>query len=162
MNYMKEGKIIYGGETLPESNYIAPTIITDVAVDSQMMEEEIFGPLLPIISFNSFEEAKAIIDRNPEPLAFYIFTGNKEKQERWLTKIPFGGGCVNNVSWHLTNFNLPFGGRGNSGIGAYHGKFSFEIFSHSKAIMKTPVWFDPSLKYPPYKGKLGLFKKVIR
>ena len=162
MNYMKEGKIIYGGETLPESNYIAPTIITDVAVDSQMMEEEIFGPLLPIISFNSFEEAKAIIDRNPEPLAFYIFTGNKEKQERWLTKIPFGGGCVNNVSWHLTNFNLPFGGRGNSGIGAYHGKFSFDIFSHSKAVMKTPVWFDPSIKYPPYKGKLGLFKKVIR
>jgi aldehyde dehydrogenase (NAD+) len=161
VGYLKEGRIAYGGEINAAENYIAPTIIEDVSIESAMMNEEIFGPVLPIISFRNFEEAKSIIDRNPDPLAFYIFT-RKEREEEWLEKISFGGGCVNNVSWHLTNFNLPFGGRGNSGTGAYHGKFSFDVFSHKKAVLKTPVWFDPSVKYPPYKGKLGLFKKVIR
>ena len=79
-----------------------------------------------------------------------------------MLEIPCGGGCINNASWHLTNHHLPFGGRGNSGIGAYHGKSSFDVFSHKKSIMKTPTWFDPAIKYPPFKGKLGIFKKVIR
>jgi aldehyde dehydrogenase (NAD+) len=116
------------------------------------MGEEIFGPVLPIISFQSFEEAKAIINRNPDPLAFYVFTNDKQKEKRWLTEISFGGGCVNNASWHLTNFNLPFGGRGNSGIGSYHGKYSFDVFTHKKAVMKTPTWFDPAIKYPRLKA----------
>ena len=80
----------------------------------------------------------------------------------WLEAVPSGGSCVNNSSWHLTNHYLPFGGRGNSGIGQYHGRNSFEVFSHRKAVMKTPTWFDPDIKYPPFKGKLWLFKKVIR
>jgi aldehyde dehydrogenase (NAD+) len=126
------------------------------------MGEEIFGPVLPILPFDTFEEAKAIIERNPNPLAFYVFTDEKQTEEQWLNTVSFGGGCVNNVSWHLTNFNLPFGGRGGSGIGAYHGKYSFDVFSHQKAVMKTPTWFDPAIKYPPFKGKLNLFKKVIR
>lgn len=162
IGYLKEGSIIYGGKHNASTNYIEPTLLQDVSLDMAVMQEEIFGPLLPIIAFNNFEEAKAIINCNPDPLAFYVFTQSSKKEAQWLQAIPFGGGCVNNASWHLTNFNLPFGGRGNSGIGAYHGKFSFDVFSHQKAVMKTPTWFDPAIKYPPLKGKLNFFKKIIR
>jgi aldehyde dehydrogenase (NAD+) len=126
------------------------------------MQEEIFGPILPILSFNTKQEALDIISKNKDPLACSIFAGNKENEKFWLKNIQFGGGCVNNASWHLTNHHLPFGGRGFSGIGNYHGKYSFETFSHKKAIMKTPTWFDPSVKYPPFKGKLKLFKWIIK
>jgi aldehyde dehydrogenase (NAD+) len=160
--YMSQGKLIYGGETDPGSLYISPTIIADAPLDASIMTEEIFGPLLPVFSFQSFEEARAIIEHNANPLAFYVFTQSSQKEAQWLEGISFGGGCVNNASWHLTNFNLPFGGRGNSGTGAYHGIYSFDIFSHKKAVMKTPTWFDPAIKYPPFKGKLKLFKKIIR
>ncbi len=162
INYLQQGKIVYGGKYNASTLFIEPTLIEETSLDVILMGEEIFGPVLPILSFNTFEEAKAIIDRNPNPLAFYIFTESSEKERQWLEKISFGGGCVNNASWHLTNFNLPFGGRGNSGIGAYHGKYSFDVFSHQKAVLKTPTWFDPKIKYPPFKGKLNLFKKVIR
>lgn len=160
--YIKQGKVLYGGKTEASTNYIEPTLLEDINIDSAIMGEEIFGPVLPIITYKTFEEAKAIIIRNPNPLAFYVFTNDKQKEEKWLSEISFGGGCVNNASWHLTNFNLPFGGRGNSGIGSYHGKYSFDVFSHKKAVMKTPTWFDPAIKYPPFKGKLNLFKKIIR
>jgi aldehyde dehydrogenase (NAD+) len=162
INYLQHGKIVYGGKHNASTLYIEPAIIVDVPIESTIMGEEIFGPVLPVLTFNSFEEARTIIERNPNPLAFYIFTENKEKEKEWIEKVAFGGGCVNNASWHLTNFNLPFGGRGNSGIGAYHGKYSFDVFSHQKAIMKTPTWFDPKIKYPPFKRKLNLFKKLIR
>lgn len=161
-NYLRQGKVIYGGRTKAESLFIEPTLIENIPDDATILSEEIFGPILPIIPFQSFDEAKQVINRNPDPLAFYVFTRSKEREKLWLEKISFGGGCINNASWHLTNFNLPFGGRGNSGIGAYHGRFTFNLFSHQKAVMKTPTWFDPSIKYPPYKGKLGLFKKIIR
>jgi aldehyde dehydrogenase (NAD+) len=158
--YLQSGKIIYGGRQDAATHYIEPTLLEDISLNGAVMGEEIFGPVLPILSFSSFEEAKAIIDLNPNPLAFYVFTQSREQEEKWLQNISFGGGCVNNASWHLTNFNLPFGGRGNSGIGSYHGKFSFDVFSHQKGIMKTPTWFDPNIKYPSFKGKLGLFKRV--
>jgi aldehyde dehydrogenase (NAD+) len=160
--YLKQGRIVYGGKYNASTSFIEPTLIEDVSVGSAIMGEEIFGPVLPILTFNSFEDAKSIIERNPNPLAFYIFTQSAEKEKQWIEKISFGGGCVNNASWQLTNFNLPFGGRGNSGIGAYHGKYSFDVFTHQKAIMKTPTWFDPKIKYPPFNGKLNLFKKLIR
>lgn len=162
VNYLQYGKIVFGGKYDASRLYIEPTIVEDAPLDSTIMQEEIFGPILPILSFNSFEEAKAIIERNANPLAFYIFTESREKEKQWIEKISFGGGCVNNASWHLTNFNLPFGGRGNSGIGAYHGKYSFNVFSHQKAVMKTPTWFDPKIKYPPFNGRLNVFKKLIR
>jgi aldehyde dehydrogenase (NAD+) len=127
-----------------------------------VMQDEIFGPIVPIIGFKDAAEAKAIIARQPNPLAFYVFTASSKKEKAWLEAVPFGGGCVNNASWHLTNHHLPFGGRGNSGIGAYHGRNSYEVFSHKKAVMKTPTWFDPNIKYPPFKGKLKLFKWVIK
>ena len=159
---LAQGKIMYGGRTNAKELYIEPTILDEVSTDSQVMQEEIFGPILPVLPFNDREEAKVIIDKHPDPLAFYVFTENSSKVQAWIRDIPFGGGCINNASWHLTNHHLPFGGRGNSGIGSYHGKNSFEVFTHKKAIMKTPTWFDPDIKYPPFKGKLGLFKKVIR
>jgi aldehyde dehydrogenase (NAD+) len=160
--YIQQGTVLHGGKYNAAIGYIEPTLLENVEINAAVMGEEIFGPLLPILPFETFEEAKQIVQRNENPLAFYIFTSSKEKEKRWLKELPFGGGCVNNASWHLTNFNLPFGGRGNSGIGAYHGKYSFNVFSHQKAVMKTPTWFDPAIKYPPFKGKLKWFKKLIR
>jgi len=160
--YLQEGTLLYGGRHHEATGYIEPTLIGAVSADSAVMGEEIFGPLLPLLQWERFEEAVALIRRNADPLAFYVFTQSSVDAERWIAAVPFGGGCVNNASWHLTNPNLPFGGRGNSGIGAYHGRHSFDTFSHRKSVMKTPTWFDPDLKYPPFKGKLKWFKKVIR
>ncbi len=160
--FLDEGTILHGGRNSEDKLYIEPTLVGDIAPDMAVMGEEIFGPVLPILAYETKEEALALIRRNPDPLAFYLFTNNKEEERWWIDALPFGGGCINNASWHLTNFNLPFGGRGNSGIGAYHGKFSFDLFSHAKSVMKTPTWFDPKMKYPPFKGKLGLFKKILR
>ena len=162
IKYFTDGKVIHGGKMDKNKLYIEPTLITDVSVDNAIMRDEIFGPILPIISFDTMDQALNIIAKNKNPLAFYIFTSTKEKEKKWLNAVAFGGGCVNNASWHLTNHNLPFGGRGFSGTGHYHGKYSFDTFSHKKAIMKTPTWFDPSIKYPPFKGKMKLFKWVIR
>jgi aldehyde dehydrogenase (NAD+) len=160
--YLKEGKILHGGRLNREQLYIEPTILEGVDLSSTVMKEEIFGPVLPIFSFQTKEEALVIIQMHPNPLAFYVFTENSNVEKEWLTAVPSGGACVNNASWHLTNHHLPFGGRGFSGTGAYHGKFSMNAFSHMKAVMKTPTWFDPAIKYPPLKGRLKLFKWIIR
>ncbi|ANH82517.1 aldehyde dehydrogenase [Niabella ginsenosidivorans] len=158
---MAEQEIIHGGEHNEEQLFIAPTIIDEPSMDAPVMKEEIFGPLLPVIGYETDEEITSCIRRNENPLAFYIFTGNKKEAERWLREIPFGGGCVNNAATHYLNKHLPFGGRGNSGTGHYHGKFSFETFSHVKGILKTTTWPDIPLAYPSLKGKLGTFKKII-
>jgi aldehyde dehydrogenase (NAD+) len=160
--YLSNSKIIFGGRMDKQNLFIEPTMLDNVSTNDAVMKDEIFGPVLPIISFKTKEEALNIIEQHPNPLAFYVFTSNKEKENDWLNSVAFGGGCVNNASWHLTNHHLPFGGRGFSGTGNYHGKYSFETFSHKKAVMKTPTWFDPNIKYPPFKGKLKLFKWVIR
>ena len=162
INYMNEGKIFHGGRHNRSILFIEPTVLTDISMDADVMNEEIFGPVLPVIGFHTAEEARKIIAMNPEPLSFYIYTSSRKKEKEWLDAVPAGGGCVNNSSWHFTNKFLPFGGRGNSGNGQYHGKYSFDTFSHRKSIMKTPTWFDPSIRYPPFKGKLRLFKWVIR
>lgn len=162
VNYLQDGTILYGGKTNINTLYIEPTLLDTVNINSAIMKEEIFGPVLPIIGFETMEEALKIINVNKNPLAFYLFTSSKTKEKIWLDMVAFGGGCINNASWHLTNHHLPFGGRGFSGTGQYHGKFSFDTFSHKKAVMKTPTWFDPAIKYPPFKGKLKLFKWVIR
>nr|WP_214448604.1 aldehyde dehydrogenase [Flavihumibacter rivuli] len=160
-SYLANGNILHGGSFDEDSLYLEPTLMEPYSLDVPVMQDEIFGPIPPIISFRTAEEARAIIARHPNPLAFYVYTSSSVKEEEWINAVPFGGGCVNNSSWHLTNHNLPFGGRGFSGTGAYHGKFSFDVFSHRKSVMKTPTWFDPAIKYPPFKGKLGLFKKVL-
>jgi len=160
--YLSNSKIIYGGRVDKQFLFIEPTVLDQVNLDDPVMKDEIFGPVLPIISFTRKEDALKIIEKHPNPLAFYVFTSSHAKEKAWLGSVAFGGGCVNNASWHLTNHHLPFGGRGFSGTGNYHGKYSFDTFSHKKAVMKTPTWFDPSIKYPPFKGKLKLFKWVIR
>ena len=158
---LDQGTILYGGKCDEQALYIQPTILTDVAPDSQLMREEIFGPLLPVFYYRTNEDAKALIARNPDPLAFYIYTRNRRSAEGWIRAVPSGGACINNCSWHLTNPHLPFGGRGASGTGRYHGHYSFETFSHKKAVMHTPLWFDPALRYPPVTGKLGLIRKLF-
>jgi aldehyde dehydrogenase (NAD+) len=162
VNYLQDGRILYGGRHERSKLYIEPTLMDQVSINSPVMTEEIFGPVLPVFSFETMDEALAIIERNKNPLSFYVFTSGNRKEKSWLGKLRFGGGCVNNASWHLTNHHLPFGGRGFSGTGRYHGKYSFDTFSHQKGILKTPTWFDPSIKYPPFKGKLNVFKWVIR
>lgn len=160
--YLNNGSIAFGGRADREALYISPTILLDVDLRSGVMQEEIFGPVLPVISFSSDEEVKEIISQHPDPLAFYLFTKSKEEEDKWLGTVAFGGGCVNNTALHFTNNRLPFGGRGNSGLGRYHGKYSFDTFTHQKAILKTPNWPDPAIKYPPFKGRLNLFKKIIK
>jgi len=161
-NYLANGKVVFGGRTDKQQLFIEPTLLDGVTMNDSVMKEEIFGPVLPVIPFKNKEDALKIIEQHPNPLAFYLFTGSSEKEKDWLNSVAFGGGCVNNASWHLTNHHLPFGGRGFSGTGNYHGRYSFDTFSHKKAIMKTPTWFDPAIKYPPLKGRLKLFKWVIR
>lgn len=162
VNYLSNGKLVFGGRNNREQLFIEPAVMVDVPLESPIMKDEIFGPVLPVIGFNNFDAAKKIIDANPNPLAFYIYTSSSSKEKQWLQSVAFGGGCVNNSSWHLTNHHLPFGGRGFSGTGNYHGKNSFDTFSHKKAVMKTPTWIDPAVKYPPFKGKLRLFKWIIK
>lgn len=160
-SYLSEGEIVYGGKSNREKLFIEPTIMTGVHADAKMMQDEIFGPILPILTYQSKEEALAIIQKNPNPLAFYVFTENKIDEQYWLTNVPSGGACVNNATMHITNHDLPFGGRGFSGTGGYHGKLSFDTFTHTKSVLKTPTWMDPNFKYPPYKGKAWLLKRLI-
>lgn len=161
VNYLNDGTIYHGGRYDRGQLYIEPTLLVDVALDSSIMQQEIFGPLLPILTYTNFEEAKAIIARNPNPLAFYVYTESRTQERAWLQQVPAGGACVNNSIFHLLNHHLPFGGRGTSGLGAYHGKYSFDTFSHQKSVLRTPTWPDPSIKYPPFAGKLNLLKKLI-
>jgi aldehyde dehydrogenase (NAD+) len=162
VEYLKDGNIVHGGRYSKEQLFIEPTLMDNVPLTAPVMQDEIFGPVLPVHTFNSMNEAKAIIEQHPNPLSFYVYTQSSKKEKEWIDAVPFGGGCINNSSWHLTNHHLPFGGRGFSGTGKYHGKYSFDTFSHAKAVMKTPTWFDPAVKYPPFKGKLRLFKWIIR
>jgi aldehyde dehydrogenase (NAD+) len=160
-SYLGDGEIVYGGKSNREKLFIEPTIMVGVQPDAKIMQDEIFGPILPILTYASKEEALAIIQKNPNPLAFYVFTENQADENYWLTNVPSGGACVNNATMHITNHELPFGGRGYSGTGGYHGKLSFDTFTHTKSVLKTPTWIDPSFKYPPYKGKGWLIKRLI-
>lgn len=162
LNYLSQGRIVYGGKSDRDKLYISPTLLEDVQLTDSVMTDEIFGPVLPIISFSNKQEVHDIIAKNPNPLSLYIFTNSAVKEKEWIENIPFGGGCVNNAAWHFTNHRLPFGGVGNSGIGFYHGKFSFEAFTRPKSVLKSPVWFDPKIKYPSFKGRLGLLKRLFR
>ena len=161
VGYLTQGNIICGGQHDKSKLFIAPALLDNVSLESSVMNEEIFGPILPIFSFTTTEEAMQIVQRNANPLALYLFTSSKNKEEEWMNAIPFGGGCINNADWHFTNHHLPFGGVGNSGIGAYHGKFTFDTFTRQKPVLKTPTWFDPTIKYPSFKGKMKLLKWLI-
>ncbi|MBL7741225.1 MAG: aldehyde dehydrogenase family protein [Chitinophagaceae bacterium] len=162
VSYLSQGNIVYGGEHDRSSLFIDPTVLDNVSLDAPVMNEEIFGPVLPVFTFRVQEEALGIIKRHPNPLSFYIFTSSRKREREWIEKVQFGNGCVNNAAWQFTNHHLPFGGIGQSGSGSYHGKKSFDVFTHKKAVMRTPAWFDPDLKYPPMKGKLKLLKFFLK
>ncbi len=147
--HLKSMEIYFGGKVDLKNRRMEPTLVLEPAGDSSLMQEEIFGPILPIIAYDFNEEAREIIEARPKPLAFYLFSSDKKNQAYW-EKLPYGGGAINNAIIHLANPNLPFGGIGNSGIGAYHGKFGFDTFSHPKALMKSGTWLDLKMKYPPY------------
>ncbi|HHJ50852.1 MAG TPA: aldehyde dehydrogenase [Phaeodactylibacter sp.] len=147
---MQNGKIVYGGRSWPEELYIEPTIIEGVSLQDPIMQEEIFGPLLPVLSWKSVEELKTIISHNPYPLAFYLFAKNRKLEKALIRDISFGGGCVNNTLVHVADPNVPFGGFQTSGLGNYHGKEGFETFSHKKSILKTSFWPDLPFLFPPY------------
>jgi aldehyde dehydrogenase (NAD+) len=159
--FLRETEAWYGGRTNPSELFIEPTIVVNPPPGATFLEEEIFGPILPVIGFRDRASALQVIRRHAEPLAFYVYTSSAEAEKFWLEQVPAGGTCINNSSWHLTNHHLPFGGRGPSGMGHYHGKYSFDTFSHLRAVLKTPTWFDPALKYPPFEGKLKWYKKFL-
>ncbi|MFC3757204.1 aldehyde dehydrogenase [Chryseobacterium tructae] len=157
-----QDKVYSGGTFDEEKRYIEPTIFHNIDWDAQIMQEEIFGPLLPVISFKNYNIALNAILELEKPLAAYLFTNNTEEKESFIQKLSFGGGCINDVVMHLSNDNLPFGGVGNSGIGNYHGKFGFEAFSHQKAILEKATWGEPNIKYPPYsEKKLSWIKRFL-
>jgi aldehyde dehydrogenase (NAD+) len=162
VKYLAESRVIFGGKHDRNKLFFAPTIVDQVSPESGVMKEEIFGPVLPLFTYSKMDEALELIGARPEPLAFYLFTRDAQKVKDWFHKVRFGGGCVNNTLWHLTNHHLPFGGIGHSGIGAYHGRHSFDRFTHPKPVMNSPTWFDPAIKYPPFEGKMKWFKKMIR
>jgi aldehyde dehydrogenase (NAD+) len=155
-------KIAFGGESYREDRFLAPTIIEDVQWDDKIMEDEIFGPLLPIIPYDDIEVAVRNILLKPKPLAFYLFTEDSIQKQQLIEKIPFGGGCVNDTVIHLANPHLPFGGIGTSGLGSYHGKKSFDTFTHEKSLFHQSTKMDVPLRYPPYKGKLRWLRLFIR
>jgi aldehyde dehydrogenase (NAD+) len=157
-----KNKIYFGGDFNEEKLYIEPTILTNINWQDEVMQEEIFGPILPVISFKNFNITLNEIVELEKPLAAYLFTNNSEEKENFTNKLSFGGGCINDVMMHLGNENLPFGGVGNSGIGNYHGKFGFETFSHQKAILEKATWGEPNIKYPPYEEKkLNWIRKFL-
>lgn len=153
------GRTVHGGTIDTDAHRGELTVIVDPDADAELMREEIFGPLLPIVSVDSLDDAIAHVQRGPKPLAVYVFSEDQEHQKRVLDEISNGGTVINHLAYHLLVNNLPFGGVGNSGTGAYHGKWGYETFSHRKAVLSKPTWFDPSLVYPPF-GKIK--EKIIR
>ena len=162
LKLIDQEKIFYGGNSDAAKRFIEPTIMQNVTWEDAVMQEEIFGPILPVLTFKNFNEALIQINKHEKPLSAYLFTGKSEEKKNFISKISFGGGCINDVAMHLSNEALPFGGVGNSGIGNYHGKFGFEAFSHQKGILDRATWGEPDLKYPPYsEKKLKWIKKLL-
>jgi aldehyde dehydrogenase (NAD+) len=161
-NLIESEKVFYGGNTDSDTRYIEPTIMTEVSWDDAVMQEEIFGPILPILPFDDLEGIIATLQRKSKPLALYLFSTDNENQKKVMRNLQFGGGCINDTVAHLGNTELPFGGIGNSGFGLYHGKASFDTFTHPKSIMKKSNWLDITLRYPPYEGKLKWLKKLSK
>jgi aldehyde dehydrogenase (NAD+) len=155
-------KIIFGGDIDSNQNYISPTLLEVSNWDSPIMKDEIFGPLLPILTFEKIEKVVEIINSKTHPLALYLFSNSKTNQDYVLSHTQFGGGAINDTIMHLVGSYLPFGGVGSSGMGSYHGKASFDTFTHEKSILKKSFWPDLKLRYPPYKNKLKTIKKLLK
>ena len=158
---LDSGEIVAGGQSDRATRFIAPTVLDNVEWDAPIMQDEIFGPVLPVLEYENVEDAIALINSKPKPLALYLFTQNKALEAKVLSSTSSGGVCLNDTILHLAIWGMPFGGVGNSGMGAYHGKTSFDTFSHQKSVLKKPFWLDLDWRYPPYASKLEFFKKMI-
>ncbi len=160
-NLIAGKKIITGGEWNDQTLQISPTIIDHVTWEDAVMQEEIFGPILPILEFGDISEVITVVNSHPKPLALYLFTKSKKIEDMVVKSISFGGGCINDTLVHLATSYMPFGGVGNSGMGGYHGKWSFDTFTHKKSIMKKSNLIDVNIRYAPYRNKLKLLKKLM-
>ena len=158
---LDSSKVILGGQTNKEDRYIAPTLMDQVTLDDKVMQEEIFGPILPIIEYDKLDDAITYIKQFEKPLSLYIYSENHDVQQKVMQEVSFGGGCINESIMHVGQGQLPFGGVGESGLGSYHGKSSFETFSHYKSVLKKSTWVDMPIKYPPYKNHFGIIKKLM-
>lgn len=155
-------KIVVGGDVDFEQRYISPTIIRDVTLEDSVMKDEIFGPILPVIKYKDLEDIKYYISKHKNPLALYVFSENDDFSEDIIRRFTFGGGCVNDTISHVASAHLPFGGVGTSGMGNYHGRASFDTFTHTKSIVKKSTKIDIKLVFPPYKEKIKLIKKIMK
>lgn len=159
---LQQGHLKFGGQIVQNERFVSLSVLTQPDLDSALMQEEIFGPLLPVIGFTHWHEAIHFIQQKPKPLALYVFTNDKKKLKEILLKTSAGGVTVNDTIMHFTNSALPFGGAGFSGIGSYHGEAGFKAFSHFKPVMYRATWLDIPLRYPPFGNKLKLVKKILR
>ncbi len=150
VEYISQGEVLYGGKFDIEERYVEPTIIRVRDLTLPIMNEEIFGPVWPVVTWKTYEDLQKIIRQNRYPLSCYIFSNNRKTKDFLIQNIEFGNGCINDNLVHFANCSLPFGGIQNSGFGRYHGRFSFETFSHSKSMVTTLSWLDHPLKYAPY------------
>lgn len=153
--------VVCGGGSDVDMLKIEPTVLDQVTWESPVMQEEIFGPLLPVLTFYDIEEAIQMVNARPRPLALYYFTKDKQREAMMLKQVSYGGGCINDTIVHLATSHMPFGGVGNSGMGGYHGKDSFDTFTHKKSIMKKSVLLDIPIRYAPFKNKLNILKKLM-
>lgn len=163
MGLMQGEKVVFGGNSDAATRFIEPTILNDITFDSPVMQQEIFGPLIPLIEYDDIDEAIELIQGRPKPLALYLFTTSKEIENKVLSCVSFGGGCINDTMVHAATSCMGFGGVGESGMGSYHGVLSFETFSHKKSIVKKSNKFDLKLRYRPYsKKKLDWIRKFLK
>ncbi len=159
---LKNQKIVYGGFKDEKELYFGPTIVDSPPLDSSLIKNEIFGPILPILSYDKIDDIDKILTQLKNPLAFYVFSENKNFIDTLVKSHSFGGAVINDSLIHFTNPELPFGGIGNSGLGAYHGKYSFDLFSHLKPVVKRSFWFDLPQRYAPYPKSISLLKKILK
>jgi aldehyde dehydrogenase (NAD+) len=159
---LEDVNVVFGGEHEVSECYIAPTLVDNPSLESTLMQDEIFGPILPVLTYTNEADINNIISNYDKPLSLYVFSKNKKFTNKIISSYSFGGGAINDPLIQFGNHRLPFGGVGASGIGAYHGKHGFDTFSHHKAVSKRGTWFDPPVRYAPYKGKLNLLKKMFK
>jgi acyl-CoA reductase-like NAD-dependent aldehyde dehydrogenase len=160
--YLEDGTVVFGGAWDKKDLYFSPTLLSNVKESSPVMQEEIFGPILPIIEIQTMEDVIHRIRSKPKPLSLYLFTDDKSVQDAILKSTSSGGVCINDTVSHLVGSDLPFGGVGDSGFGRYHGKASFDAFTHYKSVLRRSFLFDSKIKYPPYNVEFGKMKKILR
>lgn len=161
MGLIKDEKVFMGGKGNPGLRIILPTVLEDITWDSTVMQEEIFGPILPVMTYKNLDEIIAQIKARAKPLALYLFTNDKHVRDSVLTKVSFGGGCINDTLVHMVSSTMGFGGVGDSGMGNYHGYRSFKTFSHEKSVLLRGNWMDPDARYRPYTANKYKFLKML-